>query len=143
MAAQTNGVPPVMLHQVQRIKVLPETVILLTVVIRHMPHASPDTMRVESLGQGFHRLIVEFGFMDAPCVPPMLARAAERFALPLAMDDVTYYLGRETFLATSKGQMGSWSEGLFAILSRNAKAATNHFGLPPEQVVEIGSQIDL
>jgi KUP system potassium uptake protein len=143
MAAQTNGVPPVMLHQVQRIKVLPETVILLTVQIAHQPHASEDAMTVENLGKGFYRLVVEFGFMDNPAVPPVLERAATRFQLPLAMDDVTYYLGRETFLATSKGKMGTWSEGLFAFLSRNAKPATNHFCLPPEQVVELGSQIDL
>ena len=34
-------------------------------------------------------------------------------------------------------------EGLFAVLARNAKNATDYFRLPPEQVVEVGAQIDL
>jgi K+ transporter len=39
--------------------------------------------------------------------------------------------------------MGEVSEGLFAFLMRNARAADRHFRLPPERVMEIGTQIDL
>jgi KUP system potassium uptake protein len=39
--------------------------------------------------------------------------------------------------------MGVFSEKLFAFLSRNAKSATSWFSIPPEQVVELGMQIDL
>jgi KUP system potassium uptake protein len=143
MSATPKGVPPVMLHQVERIRVLPETVVLFTVKIAHAPYIAPDAMRMESLGKGFYRVIVEFGFMDRPDVPAALELARARFDLPLVMAEITYYFGRETFLATSKGRMGPWSEGLFAFLSRNAKPATRHFNIPPEQVVELGSQIDL
>ena len=55
----------------------------------------------------------------------------------------TYYLGRETFLATPKGKMGTVSESLFSYLSRNSVTATSYFAIPSEQVVELGSQIDL
>ncbi len=143
MSATPNGVPPVMLHQVQRIKVLPETVVLLTVRVTHVPYMGTETMTMEALGKGIYRVMAEFGFMDQPDVPRALDEARRRFDLPLAMPEVTYYLGRETFLATSKGKMGRWPETLFAFLSRNAKSATHHFNIPPEQVVELGSQIDL
>jgi KUP system potassium uptake protein len=143
MSANVGGVPPVMIHQVQRIRVLPEIVVLLTVRITHAPYETGETMRVEALGKGFFRLIVEYGFMDNPDVPRALRQAVRRLALPIDINDTTYYLGRETFLATHKGKMGTWTEGLFAFLSRNAKPATNHFCIPPEQVVELGSQIDL
>jgi KUP system potassium uptake protein len=143
MSATPDGVPTVMIHQVQRIRVLPETVVLLTVRIAHAPYIAADAMRMESLGKGFYRVIVEYGFMDRPDVPAALDLARERFSLPLVMPDLTYYFGRETFLATSKGRMGLWTEGLFAFLSRNASSATHQFNIPPEQVVELGSQIDL
>jgi KUP system potassium uptake protein len=39
--------------------------------------------------------------------------------------------------------MGVFSESLFAFLSRNARSATSWFAIPPEQVVEVGMQIDL
>jgi KUP system potassium uptake protein len=39
--------------------------------------------------------------------------------------------------------MGEIEETLFAFLSRNSRPATSHFKLPPNQVIEIGTQIDL
>jgi KUP system potassium uptake protein len=143
LAGPMTGVPTVLVQHVERIRALPETVLLLTIVITHAPYESPDDMRLESLGKGIHRLTIDRGFMDATHVPRALARAVERFKLPIDLDDVTYYLGRETFLATSAGEMGSVSESIFAFLVRNARSATMLFCIPPSQVVEIGSQMDL
>ncbi len=81
--------------------------------------------------------------MDVPDVPRAIALAVERFKLPVSLSETTYYIGRETFVATSAGQMGSLSEHIFAFLARNAESASAHFLIPPEQVVEIGSQMDL
>jgi KUP system potassium uptake protein len=39
--------------------------------------------------------------------------------------------------------MGAWSESLFAFLTKNSQRATRYFGIPAEQVVEIGMQVDL
>jgi KUP system potassium uptake protein len=138
-----DGVPPVLQHHVARIRVLPETVVLFTVNITHAPYAGDEDMRYEELGNGFYRVVIDRGFMDTPNVPRALKHAVKKFGLALDPDQNTYFLGRETFLATSAGRMGAWSEGLFAFLVRNARPATAHFCIPPEQVVEIGSQIDL
>jgi KUP system potassium uptake protein len=138
-----DGVPPVLLHHVDRIRVLPRTVVLFTVNVIHAPYADEEAMRYEELGNGFHRVTVDKGFMDSPHVPRALAHAVKKFRLDVDPEEVTYFLGRETFLATAAGRMGAWSEGLFAFLVRNARPATAHFCIPPEQVVEIGSQIDL
>ena len=137
------GTPLVLVHHVQRIRALPECVVLLSMQVTHTPREDAGGIRSESLGQGFYRVVVPLGFMDIPDVPRALSLAVERFALPLALSDTTYYVGRETFLATSAGRMGRLSERLFAFLARNADSAPAHFGIPPEQVVEIGSQIDL
>jgi KUP system potassium uptake protein len=143
VTGQSDGVPAVLLLLVQRVRVLPETAVLLTVRGSHEPHVAEETVRVERLGAGFFRLIVQRGFMDSANVPRALALAIDRFGLPIDLQDVTYYVGRETFLATSAGRMGRASEALFAFLSRNAKSAADHLGIPPDQVVEIGAQIDL
>jgi KUP system potassium uptake protein len=143
ITGRSEGIPPALVHLAERLRALPETVVLLTIAITHAPHEAPEAMRCEPLGEGFFRLVVERGFMDVPDVPRALARAIARHQLPIDLGDVTYYVGRETFLATSAGRMGRWSEGLFAFLSRNAKSATDHFGIPPHLVIEIGAQIDL
>ena len=137
------GTPLALVHHVERIRVLPETVVLVAVEVTHSPREDEGNIRSESLGHGFCRVVIPRGFMDVPDVPRALALAVERFALPLDLAQTTYYVGRETFLATAAGKMGKVSEQLFAFLARNADAAPVHFCLPPAQVVEIGLQIDL
>ena len=143
LTGQLTGVPLSLVHYVGRIHVLPENVLLLTIDVVHTPHAPADAMRLEPLGEGIVRLTIERGFMDAPHVAPLLEVAIARFGLHVDPRTVTYCLGRETFLATSAGSMGKFSETLFAFLVRNARSATSHFQIPPEQVIEIGLQIDL
>ncbi len=144
MASSGKGAPPVMMHQVRRIKVLHEKVVLLTIEFEHRPTIdAKDCATCEDLGKGFYRVVAHYGFMDRPNVPAVLAALKARGDLPVELDDATYYVGRETFLATSAGEMGAWSEGLFAFLSRNAKDATSYFAIPHKQVVELGTQIDL
>jgi KUP system potassium uptake protein len=140
---QSDGAPSVLLNLVQRIRAIPQTVVLLTVNVAHVPRFNTAQMQLGKLHDGFFRLVVEYGFMDVPDVPAALSSAIERFQLPIAVDEVTYYVGRDTFVATSAGRMGRWSEALFAFLSRNARSPTDHFRIPPQQVVEIGSRIDL
>ncbi len=144
MASGTQGVPPVLNRHVQRLKVLPEHVVMLTVQTEHVPVVdNADRVRTERVGQGFYRVTLKTGFLETPDVPALLARAIAESTLPFSIDDVTYYLGRETFVAGERGYMGRWSESLFAFLSRNAYSAPMYFGVPPERVVELGAQIDL
>ncbi len=144
MASNSDRVPPILVHHAQRIRVLPEHVLLFTVAMEHVPFVDPDRrLEVLSIGSGFHRVIAHCGFMEQPDVPSLVGAAQGRLGIPGDPGDVTYYLGRETFLATSEGKMGAWSESVFAFLSRNSQPATMYFGIPPDQVVELGTQIDL
>jgi KUP system potassium uptake protein len=136
--------PPVLVHHVQHTKTLQDSVVLLTVVTEHVPRVDEEkSLAAEELGHGFHRLIVHSGYMQTPDIPAILERAVATAVLPVDLADTTYYLGRESFLATEKGEMGPVAESLFGFLSRNATGATAYFGLPPDRVVEIGLQIDL
>jgi KUP system potassium uptake protein len=143
MASLADGVPPQLVHHVQRIRVLPAQVILLTIVTAEVPFVSEeDRVRVEKLEQGFYRVVGTYGFMDTPRVPRLLEQAKMR-GVEIDLADVTYFLGRETILGLAGGQMGAVEETLFGILVRNARNAGQYFDLPPEQVVELGVQVNL
>ena len=143
MSSLSDGVPPTMVHHIERVRVLHEHVILLTIQTEQVPFVEDGTRaRVEKLGGGFYRVIGSYGFMESPDVPKLLAEA-KTIGLDCGLDDVTYFLGRETILALPGGKMGVVEETFFALLARNARHAGQYFDLPPEQVVEIGVQVDL
>ena len=56
----------------------------------------------------------------------------------------TYFIGRETILATrQKLGLSQWRGSLFAWMTRNAGDATSYFGLPPNGVVELGARVEV
>ena len=139
-----DGVPPVLRALVERVRVLPETVVILTMEVCHVPRIAPgDGGRYERIADGFHRLVMERGYLDQPDVPAALARACRTWSIPIDPEQATYYLGRATFIASSAGRMGHWSESLFAFMARNSRPVTDAFCIPPARVVEIDSRIDL
>jgi KUP system potassium uptake protein len=144
MAGQTTGVPPVLLRLVKRFCVIHENVVLLTVVTEHVPTvADSQRLTVESLGQGLARAVLHYGFMELPRVPEAVGRAIRELDMPQDPTRLTYIIGRETLIVTRKGRMGRITEPIFALLARNARSVTDDFGIPVEQVVELGMQADL
>ncbi|HEX6243786.1 MAG TPA: KUP/HAK/KT family potassium transporter [Polyangiales bacterium] len=145
MASDAFGVPAMVLHQAERIRAVPSRALLVTVRFERVPHVSARERLAEvtDLGHGFHRVVARYGFMQSPEVPPVIDEVARRLKLSSEAREVTYYLGRESLVAGTGGKMGRVSEGIFRLLVRNALPATAYFRLPPEQVVEIGLQIDL
>jgi KUP system potassium uptake protein len=81
--------------------------------------------------------------MQRPDIPSDLRAATSAGLIAGKEHDATYYIGRETFLATDRGRMGRWSEALFGFVARNARPASAWFNIPPERVVELGLQLDL
>jgi KUP system potassium uptake protein len=139
-----DGVPPVLRALVERVRVLPETVVLLTMEVRHVPRVSPgDGGRYDRLADGFHRLVLERGYLDQPDVPAALSRACRTWSIPIDPEQATFYLGRATFIASSAGRMGHLSESLFAFMARNSRTISDAFCIPPARVVEIDSRVDL
>jgi KUP system potassium uptake protein len=145
MASDARGVPPMMLHLAERIGSIPATALLFTVRFEHVPWIDKKNRIVEvvDLGHGFHRVVTRYGFMQQPNVPEVMGEVFRQMRLPRLLEEATYYLGRETFIAGRGGGMSALTEGMFKLLSRNAMPATAYFQLPTEQVVEIGLQIDL
>ena len=136
--------PISLVRHVERGRSLHETVVLLTVKTEGRPTVSTeDRYKVERMADGYYRLVVHFGFMERPKLMPVLRKAVKEAGIPFQQEDVTYYVGRDNLLGSSKGHMGALSETIFSFLHRNAEPADRQFGLPPRQVVELGTQMDL
>ena len=143
MTSNLQGTPPTLLHNLQHNKVLHERVILLTVVTSDVPHVTGEKrVQVDTLGQGFYRVTLRYGFMEEPDVPEALSEASKRgFAMDLS--ETTFFLGVETLLATRRPGLPLWRERLFVLIARNAVRANAFFKIPPERVVELGMQVEL
>ena len=142
MTSSPDGVPVVLLHHLKHNKVLHETVVILSVQTRGIPEVPPESrVTLEPLGLGFFRVVASVGFMETPNIPAVLAEAAME-GVPIPPMDTSYYLGRERLVLTGTAKMSRWRKRLFALMSRNARSATEFFQIPPNRVVELGAQIE-
>jgi KUP system potassium uptake protein len=143
MTGNIAAVPHALLHSLKHYKSLHERVVLLTAVtldVPHVPHA--QRVVVEALNAQFYKVRVFFGFMDEPELPEALDWCAEQ-GLRVDMMDTSFFLGRETLIPRLGSDMAYWREKLYVMMYRNATSVVAYFRLPPNRVVELGSQIVL
>jgi KUP system potassium uptake protein len=144
MTSNPDSVPPAMLHHFKHTKSLHQRVLLLSIVTEHVPILRRrERVACRDLGQGLFHVVAHFGFMQSPRVPDVLRQVRRLTGMELDLHDTSFFLGRETLLATGRSGMWRWRVGLFAFLSRNSHTATEFFGLPPGRVVELGMQIEM
>jgi KUP system potassium uptake protein len=142
MTSDAEGAPVVLLHHLKHNKVLHEQVVLLSVVSASVPEVDDDArLTVETLEHGFFRITAAYGFMETPNVPHVIAMSAQH-GLRTRPSETSYYLGRERLISTGRSPMLPWRKKLFGFMSRNARSATEFFGIPPNRVVELGAQIE-
>ena len=143
LTANPDGVPHALLHNMKHNKVLHEQVVVLCVRILDIPHVV-DEERIEhqALSNNFHRLIVQFGFKDEPDIPKALELGAQQ-GLPLDPMETSFFIGRETLIPKVGSDMPVWREKLFIAMYRNAGSAVSFFKIPPNSVVEMGTQVVL
>jgi KUP system potassium uptake protein len=144
MSGNRSGTPLALLHNLKHNKVLHEQVVLLTVRTEEVPYLldARDRVALEKLEDGFWRAQVHFGFMEKPDVPAALEEIKQP-SLRFDSMRTTYFIGRETILATRKLGFSSWRGSLFAWMTRNAGDVTSYFCLPPNAVVELGARVEV
>ncbi len=143
MTTNPDGIPHALLHNLKHNKVLHERVMLLTVRIEDVPFVRAEQrFETSDLGSGFYRLILRFGFMQETDVPAALGDV-ERCGPEFRMMDTSFFLARQTLLTSSRPGMAVWREKLFSWMLRNAESAMEFFKLPPNRVVELGSQVEI
>jgi KUP system potassium uptake protein len=143
MTSTPDGMPHALLHNLKHNKVLHERVIILTVIIDEVPFVDDaERMQVTDLGENFYRIILRYGFMQQPDVPAALKGASD-IGAPIRMMDTSFFLARQTLLASERPGMALWREKIFAWMLRNAETAMEFFKLPSNRVVELGSQVEI
>ncbi|PAL23655.1 potassium transporter Kup [Sphingopyxis sp. GW247-27LB] len=141
MTSSSDGVPHALLHNLKHNKVLHERIILLTIKIADVPFVrEADHCALDDLGQGFHRLILKYGFMQPVDVPAALNRVGGCGG-EFKMLETSFFLSRQTLIAAKSPGMPIWREKLFAWMLRNSESAMEYFRLPTNRVVELGSQV--
>jgi KUP system potassium uptake protein len=143
MYGRRDGTPPALLHNLKHNLALHERVVLLNIQTLDIPRvADADRVAVEELGDGFWRVAGKYGFAEDPDVPALLERTADH-GLVLSVARTSFFLSRETLIASKDRGMALWREKLFVLMSRNNTPATAYFRIPANRVVELGAQVKL
>ena len=143
LTSSPNSTPHALLHNLKHNKVLHERVVFLTVVTGDVPFV-PVEERYEAtpLGCEFFQIVAHFGFKEDPNVPELLEECGRR-GFVFDMMETSFFVSRETLIATVTPGMALWRERLFVSMSKNATKASDFFGIPSNRVVELGTQVEL
>jgi len=143
LTANVNAVPNAMLHNLKHNKVLHERNILMTVETLDTPVAEyGERTEITALGHDFYRVILRYGFAEDPDIPAMLAQC-EKAGFSFDMMDTTFFLSRESIVASDRRGMPIWRDRLFAFMQRNALSATAFFQIPGNRLIELGTQVEI
>ncbi|MBH3413074.1 MULTISPECIES: potassium transporter Kup [Pseudomonas] len=143
LTARADAVPHALLHNMLHNQVLHSQVVLLTVVSEDRPRVPEhERFEVEAYGDGFFRVLLHFGFMDEPDVPAAL-KLCHLDELDFSPMRTTYFLSRETVIASRLEGMSRWRGNLFAFLLKNANGNLRFFNLPLNRVIELGTQVEI
>jgi len=141
--AGNRNTPYSLVAFVEHSHVLHQQVVLLSVVTTNLPVVpEPRKLHVEWLPDGFWRVTIQLGFMESPDVPLLLDRVRAH-GIDWHPDSTTYFARRLVVLPTGDMPMMRWRKRLFASLSRGATDSIRFFNLPPERVVEFGTQVEI
>jgi KUP system potassium uptake protein len=143
LTSSAEAVPHALLHNLKHNKVLHERNVILTAETLETPFADPDErIQIEDLGHKFYRVTLRFGFAEDPDLPARLQRCAAK-GLGFEVMDTTFFLSRETIVATERPGMALWRDKLFAFMARNALPATAFFRIPGNRLIELGTQVEI
>jgi KUP system potassium uptake protein len=141
MAARSDVVPGALLHNLKHNKVLHERVIVCNVVVEDTPIVpAHKRLEVEKLGKGFFKLRIHHGFFETPDVPRALSEARP-FGIVIDVDTATFFIGHETLVPAEHSELGRWRTWLYMQLASNALSPARFYHLPPNRIVELGTQV--
>jgi KUP system potassium uptake protein len=145
LSRETGIVPTAMLHSVKHYHVLHErNVILVVETIRSPRLFGAPRMLVESLGHGFYRATMRFGFFETQDVPAALLDATFD-GQQLEVADTSFFMSRADVVGAShdKRRVNVLFRTIFILLHRNESDATEFFDLPRNRVVELGTRVTI
>jgi KUP system potassium uptake protein len=143
LTSTADRVPHALLHNLKHNKVLHERVVFLTIHTQDFPRVPPrERIRLSDLGCSFWRMEAYYGFAEDPDVPELLETLGKD-EFPYDVMETSFFVSRETLIASVAPGMALWRERLFVSMSKMAVKATDFFHIPTNRVVELGTQVEL
>lgn len=143
LSTRSDMVSGALLHSLKHYKVLHERVIIAHVIVEEVPIVpAARRMEVEKLGKGFFGVTIRHGFFETPAIPRIL-ESARPFGLAVDIATTTFFIGRETLVPAETPALGSWPTWIYLRLAASALSPARFYQLPPNRVVEFGTQIAL
>jgi len=140
LTPNTSGVPHALVHNLYHNQVLHQNILLVTTKAQDIPHVSKnDQVKVEHLHSGFHRIIVNYGFKDTINIPKSLEVSVEQ-GIDYKTLKASFFLGRDTLVTKTHSELPLWRRLLYIWMFKNSGNATTYFKLPPDRVIELGTQ---
>jgi KUP system potassium uptake protein len=135
--------PPAMLNTLRHFGALHERIIILTIVMSEAPHVpQPKRIHHEDLEAGFEDWTITYGYRDRISVPEELATTIGKQG-GVDPDRVSYFLGRESVVATDHPGMAEWRERMFGLMIKNATDAASFFDLPADRTTTMGQTVEI
>jgi KUP system potassium uptake protein len=137
MASLPRGIPIILMHHLKSSGSLHEKVIILSMLTTSEPYQhGAGRLDVTELGHGVWRVVARYGYMQTPRLPAILRYLAPRLKIKPRM--VMFYFNRESVMTTGNSSLWAPQKALYALLTRMARPARDYFGIPSNQICEIG-----
>jgi KUP system potassium uptake protein len=143
MTSNPAVVPTAFLHNLKHNHVVHERVVFMKVSVEDVPRVGDENrISVEKLGKGFFQVSTKYGFMERPDVPRALDLCRSH-GMSFDLMQTTFFLGRETLIPASRSELRRWQAHVFIAMQAVALSATRFFRIPPNRVVEMGTQVEI
>ena len=135
------GYPGSFLHNLKHNKVVHEQTVFMTVEFDDTPRVLDDErVELQRGNSGVLRLVAHFGFREDPDIARAL-KLARRKGLELEIEDTSFFTSKPVIVSVSRRGVFGWRRSLFGWMMQNSPSAANYFRLPPNRVIELGSQV--
>ncbi|EOD6737111.1 low affinity potassium transporter Kup [Cronobacter sakazakii] len=144
MSRALNVIPFALLHNLKHNKVLHERVILLTLRTEDAPYVhNVKRVTLEQLSPTFWRVVANYGWRETPNVEEIFHRCGLE-GLSCRMMETSFFMSHESLIIGDKRPWYLRLRGkLFLLLQRNALRAPDQFEIPPNRVIELGTQVEI
>jgi KUP system potassium uptake protein len=136
--------PPLLIHHVEQIGALQQTVVALAVKFAEVPRI-PRRRRldIKKLSDGFWQISAHFGFVQIPNLHAALRQARES-GCPVDLEHAIFFSARDAVVARRSQSILSYARVmLFSFMLRNSVRAVDLFLIPTDNFIEVGRQVEI
>jgi len=136
-----TGYPASFLHNLKHNKVVHEQTVFMSIEFDDVPRVlDDDRIELQRRDGGIYRLVGHFGYREDPNIRRLL-KLARRKGLEIDLDDTSYFTSKPVIVSVSRRGVFGWRRSLFGWMMQNSPTAASYFRLPPNRVIELGSQV--